>query len=260
MIGADQIQSVIGNQVVDSSGDPIGKVGEVYLDDESGQPEWATVNTGLLGTAESFVPLSEASVDGGQLRVPYDKEKVKGAPQVAPDGHLSPEEERDLYRYYGVQPAAGGADFAQSGTNVSSDAETIAAGTARDVDVTDDAMTRSAERLNVGTTRQETGRARLRKFVVTEQQQATVQVSHEEPVVTREPVTEENLAQSLDGPEITEAVHEVTLTSEQPVVSKEAVPVERVRLDKETVTEQQQVSEPVRTEQVEIEDDGRTQR
>jgi hypothetical protein len=78
------------------------------------------------------VPLSEASVDGGELRVPYDKEKVKGAPQVAPDGHLSPEEERELYRYYGVQQAAGGADFAQSGTNVSTGAETISAGTARD--------------------------------------------------------------------------------------------------------------------------------
>ena len=121
---------------------------------------------------------------------------------------------------------------------------------------TDEAMTRSEERMNVGTRTEETGRARLRKYVVTENVTRTVPVSHEEVRVEREPITEANVDRALDGPAISEEEHEVTLHAERPVVEKEAVPVERVRLDTETVTEQQQVSETVRKEQIEV--DGAT--
>ena len=111
-------------------------------------------------------------------------------------------------------------------------------------------MTLSEERVNVGTQQVEAGRARLRKYVVTENVTQTVPVSHEEVRVTREPITDANVGNALDGPAISEEEHEVTLHAERPVVEKEAVPVERVRLDTETVTEQQQVSETVRKEQV----------
>ena len=50
----------------------------------------------------------------------------------------------------------------------------------------------------------------------------TVPVSHEEPVVEREPVTEANLAESLDGPEMTEREHEVVLHAEEVVVTEDA--------------------------------------
>ena len=115
---------------------------------------------------------------------------------------------------------------------------------------TDDAMTLSEERVNVGTEQVEAGRARLRKYVVTENVTETVPVSHEEVRVQREPITDANVGNAMDGPAISEEEHEVTLHAERPVVEKEAVPVERVRLDTETVTEQQQVSETVRKEQV----------
>jgi len=115
---------------------------------------------------------------------------------------------------------------------------------------TDDAMTRSEEQLRVGTTSEEVGRARLRKYVVTENVSTTVPVTREEVRVEREPITDANVGNALDGPAISEEEHEVTLHAERPVVEKEAVPVERVRLDTETVTEQQQVSETVRKEQV----------
>jgi len=96
----------------------------------------------------------------------------------------------------------------------------------------------------------EAGRARLRKYVVTENVTRTVPVSHEEVRVQREPITDANVGNALDGPAISEDEHEVVLHAEQPVVTKEAVPVERVRLDTETVTEQQQVTDTVRKEQV----------
>jgi uncharacterized protein (TIGR02271 family) len=125
---------------------------------------------------------------------------------------------------------------------------------------TDDAMTLSEERLNVGTRSEEVGRARLRKYVVTENVTETVPVSHEEVRLEREPITDANVGSATDGPAISEEEHEVTLHAERPVVEKEAVPVERVRLDKTTVTEQTQVSEGLRKEEIELEGDGTERR
>jgi uncharacterized protein (TIGR02271 family) len=87
-------------------------------------------------------------------------------------------------------------------------------------------------------------------------QTRTVPVRHEEVRVEREPITESNRDAALDGPGISEEEHEVILHEEQPVVEKRAVPKERVRLDTETVTEERQVSEQVRKEQIETEGTG----
>jgi uncharacterized protein (TIGR02271 family) len=115
-------------------------------------------------------------------------------------------------------------------------------------------MTRSEEQLRVGTQTRESGRARLRKHVVTEQQQVTVPVSREELRIEREPVTDANRGRATDGPAISEEEHEVTLHEERPVVDKEAVPVERVRLGKQTVTDQETVGGQVRKEEIDIDD------
>jgi uncharacterized protein (TIGR02271 family) len=112
-------------------------------------------------------------------------------------------------------------------------------------------MTRSEEQLRVGTETVEAGRARLRKHVVTENISTTVPVSHEEVRVEREPITDANRDAALSGEPISEEEHEVTLRAERPVVAKEAVPVERVRLTTETVTEDAAVNETVRKEQIE---------
>ena len=115
-------------------------------------------------------------------------------------------------------------------------------------------MTRSEEELRVGTETRESGRVRLRKYVVTETQQVTVPVSREEVRVEREPITDANLEDATSGPALSEEEHEVTLVEEEVVVEKRAVPKERVRLGTETVTEERQVSEEVRKEQIEVED------
>lgn len=265
MITEQQISSVIGTTAVGADGGKLGTVGEVYLDDETGRPEWATVRTGLFGTKETFVPLAQADLAGEQLRLPYDKATVKDAPRVDTDGHLSPEEEAELYRYYGI--GVTGTPVAQGGPSGTVDRDRDDDGVFDDVEgrtvgrdtsgpTTDTAMTRSEEQLNVGTQRVETGRARLRKYVVTETQTVTVPVSREEVRLEREPISEANIGEALAGPAISEEEHEVTLHAERPVVDKEAVPVERVRLDTATVTEQQQVSDTVRKEQIELDTDG----
>jgi uncharacterized protein (TIGR02271 family) len=257
MIGTETISRVIGQDVYDESGEKIGSAAEVYLDDETGQPEWVTVRTGLFGTKESFVPIRNADLTNDGVRVPVSKTKVKDAPKIDTDGHLSPQEEEELYRYYGMGV---GTDTSQTVTTTET-TTTGVAGTGRtDTDyeargtvghdtsgpTTDDAMTLSEERLNVGTRSQEVGRARLRKYVVTENVTETVPVSREEVRLEREPITDANIDKAMSGPAISEEEHEVVLHAETPVVEKEAVPVERVRLDKTTVTDETQVSEGLR--------------
>jgi ABC-type uncharacterized transport system YnjBCD substrate-binding protein len=83
MISSQEIDQVMGSTAYDSDGDKIGKVGQVYLDDETNQPAWVTVNTGLFGTSESFAPIENATFSGDRLTLGYDKDKVKGAPNVA---------------------------------------------------------------------------------------------------------------------------------------------------------------------------------
>ena len=279
MIGTDTLDRVIGADVYDADGDKIGTASEVFLDDQSGNPEWVTVKTGLFGSKETFIPIRDANLTGDGLRVPVTKAAVKDAPKIDQDGHLSPEEESALYRHYnlGDNTTGGRTDDATQRVATTTTTTTGTAGTAGSGQTnqhgtqghdtsgptTDDAMTLSEERLNVGTQRVEAGRARLRKYVVTENVTQTVPVSHEEVRIQREPITDANMGNAMDGPAISEEEHEVVLHAEQPVVAKEAVPVERVRLDTETVTEQQQVTESVRKEQVEtdgIEGDGLTGR
>jgi uncharacterized protein (TIGR02271 family) len=118
---------------------------------------------------------------------------------------------------------------------------------------TDDAMTVSEEQLEVGTTRREAGRARLRKYVVTEDVETTVPVEREEVRVEREPITDANVDRATGGPDISEEEHEVVLHAEEPVVEKRTVPKERVRLDTEKVQEERSVSDTVRREEVDVE-------
>jgi uncharacterized protein (TIGR02271 family) len=259
VITEQQLSTVIGSTAHGADG-KLGTVGEVYLDDETGRPEWATVRTGMFGTKESFVPLAEADLSGSDLRLPYDKDKIKNAPQIDTDGHLSPDEEANLYRYYGIGSGTGYTDTTTTGQTTDRSNAHGTVGHDTSGPTTDNAMTRSEEQLHVGTERVEAGRARLRKYVVSENVTQTVPVSHEEIRVEREPITDANVGNALDGPAISEEEHEVVLHAERPVVAKEAVPVERVRLDTQTVTEQETVNETVRKEQIELDDETTTRR
>ena len=301
-ITENDLTGLRSGNVVDTTGDKIGGIGQIYLDDQTGEPTFVTANTGLFGTSQSFVPLQGASVRDGDIVVGYDKATVKDAPRIDDDGSLSPAEEDQLYTYYGLGGTGtttsgdydGGAEYATTTTTTTSDrgadydsgsdqsigdkikdavtSDSGADGGAdRGADYdsgagrtvghdtsgpnTDDAMTRSEERLAVGTQSREAGRARLRKYVVTENVTQTVPVSREEVRIEREPITDANIGDATRGANITEEEHEVILHEERPVVQKETVPVERVRLDTETVTENVTVSEDVRKEVIDTDTD-----
>jgi uncharacterized protein (TIGR02271 family) len=250
----DQARTLKGKTLKGSGGSKLGTIDSLYADREDGDLTFATVNTGKFGGKTSFVPLGEATLQGDDVVVAYDEELVASAPQISEDSDLSPEEEQRLYAHYGL---SGNENYnAQFNAGTAGDTTGNTHGTAgHDTSgpTTDDAMTRSEEQLRVGKQEVETGRVRLRKFVVEENVTETVPVTREEVRIEREPITDANVGNAMDGPAISEEEHEVVLHAERAVVQKEAVPVERVRVDVDTVTEEQQVNETVRKEQIEME-------
>jgi uncharacterized protein (TIGR02271 family) len=282
MLNRENIEDLLNRNgnVVGSDGEKIGSIGQLYADDDTGEPTWVTVKTGLFGTSQSFVPVEGAHSQGDDLVVPYTKEHVKDAPRVDVDGHLTPEEEDRLYTYYdrGARTYSDAREDVDLQGDADLNAGTPTTGIDRDRDLdrdttsrgtvghdtsgpnTDDAMTRSEERLHVGTEREATGRVRLRKYVTTENVTKTVPVQREEVRLEREPITDANRGAAMSGPDISEEEHEVTLHEERPVVEKETVPVERVRLDKDVVQDDVTVSEEVRKEHIDadgVDRDGR---
>ncbi len=314
MLSEQDARDSIGTTAYSSDGDKLGKVGQLFLDDETGNPEFITVNTGLFGNNESFIPVQDASREGDRLTLPFSKAKVKDAPNVdTEDGHLDRADEQVLYEYYGKSYGSSdtsgnlgrtdthaehdlndGQDHSGHDHGDVDDRSTTGLGTTGtgtsgtstwgpDHDVndggdhtghdhgdvndhgtaghdtsgptTDDAMPRSEEKLHVDTAREETGRARLRKYVTTEEQTVTVPVKKEKAVLVTEPITDGNVGNATGGPDISEEEHEVTLSEERVQVSKTTEPVERVRLGTETVTEEQTVTEEVRKEHIETDGD-----
>lgn len=243
----EQLSGLYNSDVLDETGDKIGGVGQVYLDDQNDRPTWVTVKTGFFGTKETFIPLDRASMSGNDIKVPYAKSYVKDAPNVDADHHITPEEEAELYRYYNVEYAASDADYdrgADHGADLDRDRARL------DTD-RGDSVVRHEEELRVGKERVETGRVRLRKHVVNEQKTVTVPVQREEVRLESEPLQPGDVAAGRIGEEEVS----VTLSEERPVVEKDVVAKERVGLGKEVHTEERTVTETVAKEQVEIDRD-----
>ncbi|MFI6706751.1 DUF2382 domain-containing protein [Nonomuraea sp. NPDC050478] len=266
-----EIRSLFDCDVIDSDGQRVGRVGQVYLSDRTGDPEWVTVRTGMFGMKQNFVPLTGSRRSGNELRVPFVKEIIKGAPSIDVDEHLTLEEEAGLYRYYGMQPSTIPSQRKPEGTTGTTTGTTGtsgttagmtgkvtgpaperrgARGTERDVD-----MTRSEETMHVGKETREAGHVRLRKYVDSENVQESIPLEHDEVVIEREPISG---GQPLEGRELEEDEESITLYEERPVVGKETRPVERVRLHKERVRKDETVQGEVRKERFEVDRDGAT--
>ena len=271
--GSEQVQ---GRDVYGEDGKNIGSARQIYIDDQTGEPAWVTVLTGLLGLKESFVPLIDAEMSRDHLTVPYSKDFVKDAPNIDEDGHITPDQEQELYAYYGRTdfdnvpgaPVAGRTGRGNYEAKRTGRGTYVAGRTGRwdigprdfhaDTEEypssrTEGAMTVSEERVNLGGPRRESGRARLRKYVVTDHDSEMAPVQLDQVGIEREPFTESDREAARTGPAISKDDHEVVLHETQLVVEKDTVPLKRVRLDTETVTDQQPVAEDVRKDQVDLE-------
>ena len=278
----DQLQNAT---VVGNDGDKIGTIGQVYLDDQSNQPTFVTVKTGLFGMKETFIPVSEATRTQDGLQVPFDKAFVKDAPNIDADGSLTPEEERRLYEYYSMDYQGAGGDLTRDAApgadrNAERDAGLAAASgtaatgvgglgtqrgdagrTAADLDRDTNAggvaghdretVVARDEHLNVGTERREAGQVRLRKHTYADTETVEVPVTREEVVVEREKIDPSSPeAQRGGGDE--DVV--VTTHEEVPVVDKTAT-AEKVTVDKNTVRDTERVSGTVQHEDIEVDGD-----
>jgi uncharacterized protein (TIGR02271 family) len=176
------------------------------------------------------------------VEVLLDKAEIEDAPSIDPEGSLSEEEEARLYAHYGR-------DYSKerSATGLAGDAHPSSG--------SDDAMTRSEEELRVGKTSREAGRARLHKWIETENATFTVPVKREKARVVTEPITDENRDAAMRGRDLSEGEHEIVLSQEEVEVEKNVVPQERVRLEAETDTDEERVSEDVRKERIDFEGD-----
>lgn len=256
MINQAEVDRLYDCDVLDAHGERIGSVKQVWLDDRDGRPMWASVHTGLFGMKESFVPIQDATVDKGHIVVPVEKQQVKDAPRIdTEDQHMSDSQQDELYRHYGMIPGVRSGDHDKlRGGHETGGRESMAGkltdkSATRDRSARDgDSVTRYEEQLDVGTRDVEAGRVRLVKHTVTEQRDVTVPVTHEEVRVVREPA-----AGTEGGRPFADEEAEVTLRRQEPVVDKHAEAVERVRLEKEAVTEQRKVRGEVRREEVDVE-------
>jgi sporulation protein YlmC with PRC-barrel domain len=180
-----------GCQVVDQDGDKVGKLDEIYLDRETGKPEWAIVNTGLFGRKSSFVPLKDALREEDMIRVPYQAEQIKDAPSVDPDGEISPEEEQQVYAHYGLDysQAQSGSGLGTSNATSAGQSDTVdAADTAPTSDAADQSDT--ADRADTASTSERAPGLRLQRVI-----REDVRVAGDSgEVVERRTVEEERLS------------------------------------------------------------------
>jgi len=284
---ADQkfIQAVLESTAFDKNGDKVGKVGQLFVDSNSGEPTFVAVNTGLFGRNSSLVPLAGAKLNNEELHVAHTKDEISDAPNISDtDEGLEPEEEDRLYKHYGLTTqdtaqtqTSDRGNAAQAGTAAGTGAAAgTAAGTTgrreetaktsaetkktsadtgkKPVTSDDGSVIRSEEQLNVNKEKVASGRARLRKYVVEDTETVEVPVSREEVKVEREKLSPEE-AKKLGNTRIGEENADVVLHEEQVNVDKETVPVEKVNLNKETVTDKEKVSEDLKKERVEFQDE-----
>lgn len=238
----DELSAARGAPVYTADNEKIGKVEEIYLDDQTQRPEWVGVSGGgVLSSKRFLVPVQGADLSDDGFRVPYAKEQVETTPDIDSD-HIDQGTEHALYSHYGL-----GYSEAKSDSGLpegSPDRGNADEGGRREV-------VRSEEELAVGKEATDTGTVRLRKWVETEPVSADVTLEKETARVEREPIN-----QPVSEAEIGEAQVDVPLKSERAVVDKRTVAKERVSVDKDVTAEDETVSGEVRKEQVEVDGDN----
>jgi uncharacterized protein (TIGR02271 family) len=237
-----EILETKGHPLESKDGEKIGDIHEVYVDQQTNEPEWIGVGAGLLGRKEVLVPVEGTTFDGKTVHASYPQEKIKGAPEFDEE-NVSQDNERRLYQHYGLKYSS-----ERSGTHVPGEGRGARRGRGEADEVT---MTRSEEELRVGKRDVQAGTMRLRKYVETEPVSEDVELRRETVDVERRPVNE-----PARGGEIGEEEADMSLRREEAVADKEAVTKEEISARKRTETERETVSDELRKERIETDEDS----
>jgi uncharacterized protein (TIGR02271 family) len=269
----DQATQIFGYDVIDGSGNNVGSVDGVWVDDATDALEFVSIKTGWLMGKTHLIPMENAQVDdaNNQIQVPYGEDQIKDAPSFATDAELSPDDEQSIYSYYGMQrsdqasPTGLGTGYTFGTTNYVADSGPDAGVVASEYDTDTDLNTAdtvtadqeidvplSEEQLQVGKRQVEAGQVRLRKVVRTETVEQPVELRREEVEIDRVPVSDTD---TVPTDAFQEREINVPVMREEAVVAKEAQVTGRVVVGKDVETETQTVGGEVRREDVEIDRD-----
>lgn len=261
MISTRDIDDIIGAEAHDQDDAKIGKVGQIYIDQETEQPVWVSVRSGLFGRSETLVPLTGATWDRTALRLAVPKDRVKDAPRVEPGAEVTPEEQERLYDYYAQADRDAHADRRvrddrdRDGRDVPGDRG--------DLD-RDDRGDRVAHAADLGSDRdrlgQDDGRADTSRVVddpvASDRDRYTAAGGGEGPIDLdrsddvrgddrdRSDRSDRGLDDASDG--------SMVRSEEQVHVGTERVATSRARLKRYTVTEMKEVTVPVTREEVSV--------
>jgi uncharacterized protein (TIGR02271 family) len=241
--------TLFGYDVIGSDGSKIGSVENVWADDATNEAEFVGVKTGWLFGKNNIIPIADAQITDGAITVPYSESQIKDAPSFGADEELSPEQEDEIYSYYGIQRSTSQSPTGLPGGDAGQQYDANASDTLNATDSAD--VTLSEEDLQVGTREVEAGRVRLRKVVRTEHEEVPVQLRREEVTIERVDAT----GQDVPDTAFQEQEIDVPVMREEPVVAKEARVTGKVRLDKTSEVETQTVGGEVRREDVEVDQD-----
>lgn len=212
--------SWVGHPVTGAAGEPLGRVVTVFTD-PGGAATWAAVD---LGDGSTLVPLDRARAVAGSVQVPYDADRLRTAPRHDPAAPLQQDEADRLVEHYAERAS--------------------------------DWTVRHEEQLRVRTETVVTGRVRVRRYAVTERRTFTVDVTREEISIVHEPVDGGPAGEPGEpGEGLSEEVLELVRHEERVVISKEVVPVERVRVVRRVVTRPQEVHGEVRRDVVDVQEE-----
>jgi hypothetical protein len=226
-LNADQLTRLSGRaDVLDADGHRLGRLQHVYDSDRAGEPTWVTVDDDRSDSPVRFVPLRGARLDGADLRLAYPGKVVDSAPNVSAAEIVDSRKEGRLRAHYGLDAEDG-----------------IDPGVV---------VTRSEERMVVGTRVEATERVIVHKYVVTEEVTQTFTLRREEIRVEHQPLDGSTRPPGADQPAFTDEVEEIVLYAEEPVISTRVVPREVVRLSKHTVTENMTLSADLEREQIDL--------
>jgi len=268
------IQDLLNATAFDAQGEKLGKINNLFVDDKTGQPTFIEVNHGLFGMSSSLVPLRGHRLNGDELKLAFDKDLIKDAPDIDFENQLTAADQETIYEHYHLtdvqdvetyvtdRPAADDsnlAGFAGAAGAGAAGAGAAAGTTEKDVIDRDEREVREPvagqsndiilekEKLNVGTERVASGEARLRKYQVEETETVEVPVTREEVRIERTPISPEE-AKNYVGSDATEAT--VTLHEDKVNLTKESVPVERVSLGTEQIQETRTVTDTVKHDEI----------
>ncbi len=235
----------LGRQVLDSEGNQLGRIRDIYEDEETGQASWASVQGGILGTSTYYIPLNDAHLDDADVRVNYDYDMIRAAPKMHGD-EFGKDMASELSNYYHHPQSETVANNTVT-DNLDIDDDVVD----EDNVVTDKSVDLHKEQLDIDTEARPYAKARLHKYTVTRNETITVPIveEHAKLVFDDSPSARTDVTPDFGDRDV-----EIVLNREEPVVTKQVVRAGTARVQIEQTQREVPITAEIREEKVDLVD------